>query len=646
MTDRKKLIRLGIALAILIAVYAVFATVLPRLGIWKSECSGGNAANCSRVELKAGDDYEYRFTMPFDRVCGIDFLVENPASYVVALNADIELYDSISNLVYSKKTTSAYDAAASFGYIPVTKGHEYTLKLKVHSVGNGQDVEHPTVMANPRSGDIQFKLYGANSGAGYKAPFIRLYLIISVMVLLFVFFLDKKTFKDGKYCDWVLLGTLLVMAVFLVSQYYDLFMIIKSALRMFDSFKAGNFTDYYGSSYLAELNNQSNKMLFAYEYNFFQIFFVLILILPLTFFYDGTLTGGGMDGFIAVTYLTVVMVILFFAAMLLIRRITRACGMPEEYRRIVDKLFIFSPMIIHMQISHGQIDLMYITVILLSLPFYYKKKYRMFALIMSLAVAMKTLPLLIFFPLLLLANKKIKDIAINTVIVMAAPVLTKVLFEGTDGHKAISRIIEEDYSYVARIADVRVGDTVSLFVLAFVIICIICYMTKTDADNKKQMLYDSNLAVFAVYSFFVIFVDWHQQWMIPLALSMFFLLPFFKDTKITILAIVMEFIYILAADISSTSINKITFGLMPYIAGENRYLIEMDQLMENISPIAKPAIFTCLAAILLSLLVVFYRGRKDISGQKEFTGDRRYISGRMGILYGFILLYAWVFFYI
>ena len=650
MSDRKKVIRLAAVLAALALIYIMLIAVCPKLSVWSFPKRYNYSSEAVRTPLKAGDSYEQSFVVEFDRINGVDLYMSGAGSdYVVKIDAVLEIMDGDGKVIASKNITSAYDSAISTGYKDVLQWGTYKLKLTVNDVGGGTaPAIAPEVLVNPADGSLIFEVRGTGSGVSDKMPFALIYFVFSVMVLLFTWFCDKKKIGEARYADIAVLGVLVLFSIFLVSQYYDLFMIIKSALRMIDSFKSGNFTDYYGYSYSSELVNQSNKMLFAYEYNFFQIFLTAILILPLSFFYNGELYGGGMDGLIAVTYLAVVMTVLVFVAYKLLIRVIKSCDMSDDYQKCASALFIFSPMLLYMIVAYGQIDIMYIIVILLALPFYYNRKYKLFALIMSVAVAMKTLPILIFIPLILLACKKVKDIVLNMLIVLVFPVLTKLIFEGSSGHKAISAIIEEDYSYVERIAEVKIGDVISVFILLFAIICIACYFIKTDTEDKKKMLFMSQLAVFAVYGAFVIFVDWHQQWMIPLVIALSLLIPFFKfDSKVLLLEIALETFYLLVADIRGASLYKVNFGLLPQITGEYGDSPEMATVINNVSSIAPVAVRTCLAALIVGLAVYFIRSRdKIIPDGKDTAVDRNMVVGRAGILYLFIVFYCWAFTYI
>jgi len=640
MSDRKRLIRTGIAAAILAAVYVVLIAVAPKLSFWSFPTRYNYSQNSEERVLNNGDRYEHTFNMPYDRITAVDLGLKNNSSNVISVDGTVELIDGNGNVISSKHVTSAYDSVFTLRE-PVAAGMTYTVRFTVNSVGS----TGPSIPVNTNDNSMIFTISGTGTGSSAKLLFAGIYVLISAMVLLYVYNLDKKGISDAKAADGAFIGVLIVCSVFLICQYYDLFMIIKSALRMLDSFKSGNITDYYGFSYAGELANQSNKMLFAYEYNFFQIFFTAILMLPLSFAYNGDIDGGGLDGLICVIYLEVILAILLIVAWRLTGKIVKSAGLDGKYAKEVRSLFILSPMLLYISVAYGQIDLMYMIVIILALPFYYKEKYYIFSLIMSLAVAMKTLPLMIFIPLILLANKRIRDIVINFLIVMVLPVITALVFEGSSGHKAISEIIREDYSYVDRIAEWRLGDTASIFILFFVIICIVCYMHKTDTKDKTKFLYDSQLAVFAVYGSFISFVTWHLQWMIPLVLSLSLLIPLVKDKRIMIMDIILEILFIMTAMFMATSTHMTNFGILPLITNEYSDAPEMTTIYNNVSSITTVVIWTCLVAVIMYTLYMLVRNRKEDKLEYVET-SRAAIVGRGLVMYAVILFFCWTFFYV
>ena len=631
-----------IAIICLIVLYVLMVTVVPRMSIWSIPRTF-NQGDIT-VPVSADKTYEQSFEMPFVRICSVSIpLNTNNAKNVIAIDATAELLDGSGNVVAKKTITSAYDTVNDFKYINVNRGETYRLRITVNSVGSDSQNASIPAFQTDESGAFSFTVKGIIGDSSEVMVFTIVYLIFSIAVLLFVMRINVDEIGKTDIYDKIIIGLLLVLSILVITQYYDLFMIAKSSLRMFDAFKTGNITNYMDSSYTQELEYQSDKMLFAYEYNFISIFIVGVIMAPLLFFYNGDLAYG--DGAVVVMYLTVAVCIMVFVAAWLIRFVTKECEMGEDYLRNVRLLFITSSMLLYMSVAYGQIDIFYIAIMLAALPFYYRKKYYVFSLIMSVVVAMKTLPLMIFIPLLLLSVKKVREIVINMAIVMVFPVLTKVLFERNFGHTAVANIIDEDYTYVEKITNVRIGDNISVFVLLFALICIVAFFHKTDTENKKEVLFKSMLSIFVTYSCFASFVDWHQQWFIPLVLSASFLIPFYENNKFLLLInTVTEGLFILTTNAQGVSTYMINYGIIPPLLRQGYSGTSVKLILNTLSPIAIPAVRTLLAGILL--FTSWYLIKKRPSTYDTYGCSRVRTVGRLGILYGFILFYSWCYSFI
>ena len=631
-----------IAILCLIVLYLLMLTVVPKMSIWSIPKAFNNGD--VKVAVSTENMYEQSFEMPFVRICSIDIPMDtNKSDNVVAVNATATLLDSSGNVVAEKKITSAYDTINDFKYINVNRGETYRLKLTVNSVGTGSENERVPLLTTDENGALSFTVKGIVGDSSEVMVFTVVYLICAVAVMLFIMRIDVEQIGKINVCDGVIFGLLILLSIVVITQYYDLFMIAKSALRMVDAFKSENVLNYMDSSYTSELADQSSKMLFAYEYNAISIFIVAVLMAPLLFFYNGDLAYG--DGAVVVMYLTVVVCVMVFVSAWLIKYITKECAMGESYLRNVRLLFLSSAMLLYMSVAYGQIDIIYIAIILAAMPFYYRKKYYIFALIMSVVVAMKTLPLMIFIPLLLLAVKKVREIIINMAIVMVFPVLTKLLFERNYGHTAVANIIDEDYTYIDRITSFRIGDSISIFVLLFALICIVAFFHKADVDNKKEMLFKSMLAIFVTYSCFASFVDWHQQWLIPLVLSAAFLIPFYENNKLLMLLnTAIEGLFILTTNAQGVSTYMINYGLIPPLLRQGYSGTSVKLILNTLSPIAIPAVRTLFAATLLFMALYLVRKRPEAFETHECSRVRA--IGRLGLLYGFILFYSWCYSFI
>lgn len=634
----KKLTKTLISILALIVIYIGSVLAVPSLSIWSLTQSFNKDG--SDLPLTDGSAYEQEFDMPFSRISAVEIPIDPAGSdNVIPIDATLILTDTNGSVITEKNITSAYDTYCSFRFKTVERDAKYRLRLTVNHVGKPSDDRFiPRIKAD--NGKLMFSLKGIKSNGEFSHVYLMIYFITAAAVLIFVMKSDIEKIGDAKLYDSILTGILLLLSLFIICQYYDYFMIAKSALRMIDSFKTGNFRNYMDYSYMSELGNQSSKMLFAYEYNFFSILSIAILMLPILPFCNGDVTYAN-GGDLVCGYLSIVICLLLFAGIYLMRKCAKECGMDKRYKDQIGIIFITSSMMLYSTVAYGQIDIIYMCVILYAMVFYFRKRYLAFSVVMSLAVAMKTLPLFIFVPLILLVFKQIKDIFIHMAVVMILPAVSKVLFEGNFGHAAVANIIDEDYKYVERITEMKLG-SLSLFVLAFALICIFCYMHKADTENKKDMLFKSMLLIFVTYTCFAAFVDWHQQWLLPLCVAFAFLLPFFEENKsLLLLSAAAEFLFILTTNTQGVSIYQINYGILPKLTNHYYEGTSVMLILNNLSSIAVPAIRTLFAAVLFYLAAYFVRHRtKD---QKTYECARTWTIGRMGILYVFILFYSWCF---
>ncbi len=632
---------------ILVVFYIVLVSVIPDFTIWASHKAFNNKTTHDEL-LVDGDSYMSEFSMPFDKVCKIEpDIISNGSDNVAQIDGELSLLTQSGDLVLNKKITSVYDCAIDTRYENVQAGEQYILRLMINRIYTDPGSPAPALRVSADTGDMSFMLSGRNDGASLKSFFGMLYLIMSVLIILYLTYMNKDN-KTARRCEWLIWGVTVCICIFCLSQYYDHFMIIKSALRMRDSFKAGNIRAYYDYSYMEELSNRSSKQLFAYEYNFLSIFPIMVMLLPLSSVLSGDMLYGS-ESDIAVIYITFITAVFLILSAKMIDKIIKSCECEEGYSNHVRRLFLFSPMVLYMTVLYGQIDIFYIFVILAALPFYYKKRYYLFSLIMSIAVSMKLLPLIIYIPLILLANKKTRELFINFALVMSSTVLTKLVFESNSGHAAIANIIEEDYSYIERMVSVKIGDTIALFVIAFAILCIWAYFTDPDTDNKKEMLHRSMLLIFYSYVAFILFAEWHIQWMLPLAISLCFLLPLYKKpTKLWMLYMAIQFLYIITASSVTTSVYQVNYGVFTDLTDYYYSGASVNMIMSNISSISQVVVFSLLCAALLAFAFVLYRS--DNKEAKEqitvFALPDKMVIGQIWIIYFFIIFYFWCYWYI
>lgn len=599
--------------------------------------------------LRQGDSMTASFTVPCDRLKEISVDIEGVEEdqRVAFLDADVTIEDMSGNTVYMHKMNSVYEETFDVSGAGLSRGSRYTFRIKFERCGT----DDCTVRVGTASdGSIALTMKGLYNGAPAKGMFTGLYAALSVIFLWFLFSLKEKDPSKTKLADTILLGAAVFVAVIAVNQFYDLFMTAKAALRLIDSIKAGKFFGFYDYAYGNELNIQSVRMFFGYNYNVLLLLPVAILLLPFSFFCNGDI-GYSVMGNLIVLYLDVAVAALVILSYRFVDRIGRVCGMPEDYIRSVRYMYAFSPAILFVSVAFGQVDIIYVLIILLALPYYLGKRYRMFALLMSVAVAMKLLPLLIFIPLILLARKKIKDIAVDTGICLSITVLTKLIFERGSGYASISNIINERYGFTETLFDARIGGNLILFVLGYVAVCVFCYMKDTDPGDRQGNLFYTMLTIFAVYAVFTSFVDWHPQWMIPLYMAAAFLIPYSgSDGRLLVLEAVSELILIIATALKSTGIIMVEYGMLA--SSDYQYSgADINGILENVTPSYYAVVTTLNAAVLLLLVFFFVRKGRTLkrSGNSDgamFRVSRGAAAGRVFILFSVLLSFLWCYCYI
>ena len=626
-----------------IAIVALFFSFLiSPLSLFSTaiECNGGEGAILRKLD--PGDTYSYSFNMPFDKLKGLGIVLDGKDSpYVVSMDAVLSISDASGNVIASKKVTSVFDNELTIKDIKVSRGERYTVTFTVNDIANGEDIEHPYISLSSDSAP-SFVLKGINSSCPTKAPYIIMY----ALTALIIFLAYKKYIKNEKEttAEKVLWISAVVFSVFLASQDFDYFMEMRASLRMIEAFKSGHFTDFVDYSYEKELVHQSSFDYFGYNYNFISVLITAIIYFPFSFITDAEMNVP-LVADIGRTWMTVISAVIFYCCGRQIEKISVVCGNDKETAKYSKFIFLFSPLIIYCSITSGQIDLIYILMVLLALPFYFKRKLKTFSLIMSFAVAFKLLPLLIFIPLLLLVEKRIKEIVINSGIVLSVTAVTKVLFERGYGSSAVTDIMNARHSFMDLILYSNIGKTVNLFLLVYVAVVLWAYMKKIDPDDKKLVLMTSMKMVFVIYAAITVFVMWHTQWLIPLILSLAFIIPGASNKRdIIALMSLSEFLVILISNSRGVSIAQINYGLISAMTGHSYDGPGLAAILNNATSYSLMILWTAMAAILAYLTYVVLKDKAEPDAKT--APAMPLVFNRIIAIHVIILFYTWCFCFI
>ena len=643
--NRRVLIAAVLPVLILIGLVAV----APKLPLWSYSFTS-DPSDAMMTDIREGDSYELSFYMPYDKISGIDVFMASDEltldTNIVPFDADLTLTDENGNPVYAKHMTSVFDTASEGGYVNVTNGSLYTLRFTVNSIDLQEGSGVPQIKA-ASSNSFSFSVQGCHNGAPDKTIFFITYIIFSIVIVLYVYSFDSRSKELKSVCEKMLLLAVSLTCILFLGQSLDMEMVARSAFKMCEALKSGQLLNYYDYAYSTSLNNGADFIHLGYNYDFFLVFPVAIVLFPLSFFMDSYMPYW--QGYNAVIILlTVCVFALLLLSANLIGRICRICGMSSEYELTVKRFFLFSPAVLCASIAFGQIDIIYVVVILTALIFYYKANYKAFTALMSLAVAMKLFPLLIFIPLLLLVKKKPLELIGHGAGVLVVPLISTLLFKHGAGYSSIMNIAESEYGFSGWLFERTFDGLNALFPIIFAVICVYAYVYAGAAAAKADLLRTSMLLIFAAYADLTVFSTWHFQWLIPLFLSLSFLIPMYsKKNTVLLLGIALEVLILLwVMGDDRVSVYEINF-LLPVLYDHEYRGVFISEIMKGISP----HLYTLIVSLTTGVLGIlsFFMFRKNSADDKissDLTLIRRAGCLRITALYAVVIFFIWCYCYI
>jgi hypothetical protein len=201
----------------------------------------------------------------------------------------------------------------------------------------------------------------------------------------------------------------------------------------------------------------------------------------------------------------------YLLSALLVYRLGTQAGLGTRKARLTAYVWLTTPIAFYSQFIFGQYDSLGILLVLLGLVFYFKKDLITFALLCGVAFTLKYFALIIFLPLLLLAEKRIPHILARAglfllpAILVALPYLPSEAFrQGVFGTPVASYILGASISngYVQ----------LQLFLVAWVFVCAWAYFVEppSPAGAFQWSMFFTNAGMFLLFgmSFF------HPQWLL------------------------------------------------------------------------------------------------------------------------------------
>lgn len=135
----------------------------------------------------------------------------------------------------------------------------------------------------------------------------------------------------------------------------------------------------------------------------------------------------------------------------------------------------------------AQIDVAAVALMLAGFYCYLKDRLLPFVLLFALAVPFKSFALLLFIPLLLLREKRFAYLFFSGVLVVGPLAVCKLLFSGSVMYQtALKTQAREGMESLFNYTDLLGAGKISLFVAAFIALCIFCYLHKPKSPQALQ----------------------------------------------------------------------------------------------------------------------------------------------------------------
>jgi len=341
----------------------------------------------------------------------------------------------------------------------------------------------------------------------------------------------KKILPNNLTIVDLVLFILVITICYLLFQQRDLFITSYSSY----AYLKGHFTDFY--DYNGGINDYLPTI-----YIFFAIWNIPLKLFGRTHdFAISEITLSRTE----LIWSKLLLVVFYFATIFVIFLIGKAISGKSQKAKYIAILFATSPIVIFAVYIFGQYDIIGIFFTMLGFYYYTKRDYFKFSAFFSIAISIKYFPLIIFIPLLLLADKKLINIIKYSVIALSTTGIEIVFYLSNSSF--VKKILAIPSDKTSRLLDFTLSpfNSSPYLVILFVIICLYAYIKDIDqaVENYKTAIFLS-LTTYAIMFSTII---WHPQWLIIImpffALSYLFVKDAVKSYWVDIIGM-FSFIYL------------------------------------------------------------------------------------------------------
>ncbi len=495
----------------------------------------------STKEILDGDEYTQVFTVPFDKIKGLEVMFSMLGQEAGEGKAIISLSHNGEVLrTWKKKITSIRDDVYKRLFLKqtcnCTPGDEFKLTVRTegaqagHSFGIrafAEDSPYVSENANVRGEAIDTKL-SFNVLGSFPADMRALIPIMLFLSLVLSLILARGLFyrywNGTTRLDELIIFLIVTACCLLFTQFSDQLNTSMGGIYFLSAVKEGKLLDYY--SY------QFDIIKFGMAGNYNIVVYLVMAIIHLPYYLLMQIGAIDLDAHTIVLYYSLFLGVLFYVCGRVFNKILKGYGLDDEKASFGRTMFYLSPIVLFGSVGFVQQDLLYLIFLFFGIRLYQKGHRDIAFLVISVSVALKSLPLFIIVPFILLSEKNIwKDIR-YVIEILLVSLITGIIYGSDAGYQSVDHSMYYENLFTSRI--VMSHWEVSLFLLIWLVFCCLCFYKKPMKDWENLFI-----ASLGGYTIFAMFCGWNPQYLVGygVAISAFAIITSDKNRYFAVMTV-------------------------------------------------------------------------------------------------------------
>lgn len=657
------------ALMLTIGLYIVIPVLVEKVDLF-SRKQVHNGVQNNIIELE-NQEVKQTFVPYFEKLNGIEVRF---CTYGKLNHGDIvlELWDDSLNqktAEITKRMELLKDNQNEMFYFDKTvsldKTHTYSIRIRAYGVEKDDVValyiveedtygEGTLTVSGITEGDLLFSTYGINDGCANKPLFFICMFILLILICLMVFYIvnENKCFDHIGKMDMVFVISAMFFCCTLFNQGGDMSITIKHSRDLISLIKSGDFLEFYTIVLDKALSGGYGieSIQVSANYNIVLYLLLAIGILPFVMIYK--LLGVQYTETGILLWVNLLLTIAVVYSGFLLYKIALDMKMKENRAKMTGYLYLSSILLIFSTVGFSQLDIFYILIMLWALRKYLNYEYVKFSLFMSVAIMLKSFPIIIFVPLILVVEKRLLHIIKYLLLGVSSTLVYGLIFGNNYGYAVTKEELGELYNFAGRLF--ASGTPVGIGNCAFYIVIVVCLCVWIfGKECKKEDVWKYVIIIPTVlFGTFMIFVGWHPQWLAVLA--PFLALALGTITKNRELLYCEWGIGVMYCIVSMWTYQKnvdvymVNHGVLPMFTNYYYQGITFREMVEHIDYFLMIS-----SSVLVALLGYFCYNTtmeilhmKDINDFQNIYLERGSVWIRIAFIYGLCMMFLICYFYI